>query len=484
MPSKHIRNMVCPSDSTASGFDILNIKDYILEKYVPPKLSDPIYSVVFVDGIVENKLTFKHSQLRCTELVWPFSRTGAVPMQVPIKAAQILAEADDELKGKRILEITLDMQTAEDYFQPGDTIGILPINNIKDVQLLLKHMQLTNNIEDIFQLLISTKCSKKTAKLPTYIPTHCKPYRLLRDCLNIHAIPKKQFLNVLANCCENNDERAFLCTLSSKEGSSYYNELILERGLKLLELLELCPSCKPTLEVLIEHLPRLLPRPYSIANSPVGNDLKLIFSILPEKPGVTTDMLNNLATSLLNTANPSELPKITMYARLPNQFRFTSQEANERNHILIGVGTALAPFLGFLELKEQLLANATFKTLGDTWLFAGAINETHLPCRERILAYKEAGVLQRYFESFSRVLSASFHYVQEQLLAHASEFVEFLMQENTVLYICADGGSISKSIEKAIMECLVQVKHITLDEASQELKLFKGNGKYREDLWL
>ncbi|XP_049303219.1 methionine synthase reductase isoform X2 [Bactrocera dorsalis] len=484
MASKHIRNMVCPSKSTASGFDILNIEDYILEKYVPPKLSDPIYSVVFVDSIVENKLTIKHSQLRCTELIWPFSRTGDMPLQVPIKAAQILAEADDELKGKRILEITLDMQTAEDYFQPGDTIGILPINNIKDVQLLLKHMHLTNNIDDIFQLQISTKCSKKIAKLPTYIPTHCTPYRLLRDCLSIHAIPKKQFLNVLANCCENNDERAFLSSLSSKEGSCYYNELILERGLKLLDFLELCPSCKPTLEILIEHLPRLLPRPYSIANCPVGNDMKLIFSILPEKPGVTTDMLNNLAAPLLNAANPSELPKITMYARQPNQFRFTSQEANERNHILIGVGTALAPFLGFLELKEQLLANGIFKTLGDTWLFSGAINETHLPHRERILAYEEAGVLQRYFESFSRALSATYHYVQEQLLAHASEFVEFLMQEKTVLYICADGGSISKSIETAVMECLVQVKHITLDEASQELKLFKGNGKYREDLWL
>ena len=30
-------------------------------------------------------------------------------MQVPVKAAHILAEADDEIKGKRILEITLDM---------------------------------------------------------------------------------------------------------------------------------------------------------------------------------------------------------------------------------------------------------------------------------------------------------------------------------------------------------------------------------------
>lgn len=475
--------MVCPTKSSASGFDILNIKDYILDKHVPPKLSEPIYSVTFVDCMDENKLTTKHSQLQCTELVWPFSKTGALPMQVSIRAAQILAEADDEVKGKRILEITLDHSDA-DNFQPGDTIGILPINNINDVQLLLKHIHLTNNIEDIFQLEISTNCIKKSAKLPAYIPNRCTPYRLLRDCLSIHAIPKKQFLNVLANFCRDNDERSFLSSLSSKEGSSYYNELILERGLKLLDLLELCPSCKPTLEVLIEHLPRLLPRPYSIANSPVANELKFIFSILTENPGVTTDMLNNLTTHFLNSANPSELPKITIYARQTNQFRFTAQEANERNHILIGVGTALAPFLGFLELKEKLLANAMFKMLGDTWLFAGAINETHLPHRERILAYEKAGVLQRYYENFSRVPSAKYHYVQEQLLAHANEFVEFLSQENTVLYICADGGSISKSIEKAILECVAQVKHITLEDASQELKLFKGNGKYREDLWL
>lgn len=476
--------MVCPTKSTASGFDVLNIKDYILEKYVPLKLSEPIYSVNFVDCWNENKFPNEHSQLQCTELVWPFSRTGASPIQVPISAAQIMAEADDEINGKRILEITLNMESVGDYFQPGDTIGILPINNINDVQLLLKQMQLENNIDDTFQLLISPKCIKKTAKLPTHIPNRCTPYKLLRDCLSIHAIPKKQFLNVLANCCEDNDERAFLSSLSSKEGSNYYNELILERGLKLLDLLELCPSCKPTLEVLIEHLPRLLPRPYSIANNPVANDLKIIFSILTEKPGVTTDMLNNLTIRFFNSANPLELPTITLYARQLNQFRFTAEEATERNHILIGVGTALAPFLGFLELKQQLLENAGFKTLGDTWLFAGAINETHLPHRDRILAYKETGVLQRYFESFSRVSSATFHYIQEQLVAYASEFVEFLHQENTVLYICADGGSISKSIEKAIVECLTQVKHITLEEATQELQLYKQNGKYREDLWL
>ncbi|XP_054725554.1 methionine synthase reductase [Anastrepha obliqua] len=470
--------MVCPTD-----FDKLDIKAYILNKYVPAKVSEPMYIISSADDLDELKST-KHAQLQCSDLIWPFSRPGALPAEVPIKEVQILTEQNDEIKEKCIMELIMEMQADSNYYQPGDTIGILPYNNSRDVQSLLQHMDLTNKSNSTFELQISPKCTKKTAKLPPYIPTHCTPFKLLRDCLNLHAIPKKQFLNSLANCCGNTDEREFLSCLSSKEGSPYYNELILQRGLTLLELMELCPSCKPTLEVLIEHLPRLLPRPYSIANNVISQEIKIIFSILTEKPGVTTNMLKSLGMPFLKAKKPVELPKVIAYARHSSEFRFTSQEASENNHILIGVGTALAPFLGFLEKKEQLLTDGAYTSLGDTWLFAGAATESSILHRENVLAFYSTGVLQRYFECLSRVPSAKYHYVQEQILANATELIEFLLQENTVLYVCADGGSVSKSIEKAIVECFAQVQQITLEEALETIKTFKRNGKFREDLWL
>ncbi|XP_017467173.1 PREDICTED: methionine synthase reductase [Rhagoletis zephyria] len=474
--------MVCATGSFNCDVDEVDIKNYVLEKYVPTKLSEPIYTVSYADDLESLRLT-KHAQLQCSGLIWPFCRTGTFPVEVPIKGVQMLA-GPDIAKEKCIMELTTEMQMECDYFQPGDTIAVLPSNSSREVQALLERLQLSNKSDSSFQLRISSKCTKKTAKLPPYIPSHCTPYHLLRDCLNFHAIPKKQFLITLANCCGDADEDAFLSCLSSKEGSAYYNELILERGLSLLELLELCPSCIPTLEILIEHLPRLLPRPYSIANSPQTNEIKIIFSIRSQKPGVTTNMLKTLATPLLNGTVAEKLPEITVYPRQTNQFRFTAQEASENNHILIGIGTALAPFLGFLKKKEQLLANVAYTSLGDTWFFAGATTEASLPHRDRILAMEKGNVLQRYFECLSRVPSAPYRYVHDQLLAHATVFVEFLMQKNTILYVCADGGSISKSIEEAITKCLIQVQQITREEASLTLKTFRVSGKYREDLWL
>ncbi|XP_004518010.1 methionine synthase reductase [Ceratitis capitata] len=476
--------MVCPTEIPFSEGGIININNFILDKYVPAKLSEPIYSALYANEDSAVKAPTKHAQLLCTELIWPFSRAGALPLEVPIKTVKVLAEGDDEIKAKRILELAFEMKTLNNSHQPGDTIAILPMNNVNKVQKLLQQMQLLNSAETTFQLQISSKCMKKNVKLPTYIPTLCTPYQLLRDCINIHAVPKKQFLSVLASCCSDVNEKAFLSCLSSKEASCYYNELILERGLTLLDLLELCPSCTPTLEILIEHLPRLLPRPYSLANNPLTDEVKIIFSILPQKTGVTTDMLNTFATLCLKNINIPEPPKIVVYSRQTNHFCFTVKEASEHNHILICVGTALAPFLGFLELKEQLLGSKALESLGDTWLFAGAVNEAYLPHRERILAYEEAGVLQRYYEAFSRVPNSSHHYVQEQIAAHAAEFVDFFFDEKTILYVCADGGSISKSIEKTIANCITQIRHITSEEALLIIKAYKGSGKYREDLWL
>ncbi|XP_067633584.1 methionine synthase reductase [Eurosta solidaginis] len=476
--------MVCAVESSNWDVEGLNIKDYILENYVPANASECNYTIEFVDDVAEPRRSDKHAQLRCSNLIWPFSRCGNSPTEVPIKAAQLLTKANDERNPKRIIELTIAMEYATDSYQPGDTIAILPSNDTKEIYKLLNHMQLSEKSDNIFQLQLSSKCTKKTLKVPDYIPLYCTPYLLLRDCLNIHAIPKKQFLSALANSCTNAAECAFLKCLSSKEGSGFYSKLVLDLGLTLCELLILCPSCKPTLVQLVEHLPRLLPRPYSIANNPISNEVKIIFSIRSQKPGVTTNMLSTLALRMLNDINVVDLPKIIAFGRQTNQFRFTAKEAGEHNHILIGVGTAISPFLGFLELKTQMIADNTIKSFGKIWLFAGATTERSLPHRERILAYKESNVLQHYFECLSRAPDASYLYIQDQISALGSEFVEFLMQENTVLYTCADGGKISQSIDKAIIECLAQVQKITWDEAKEVTKSLKRNGKYREDVWL
>lgn len=363
-------------------------------------------------------------------------------------------------------------------YLPGDTIGILPHNSTDDVNFVLEALNLEQRADTKCTISIKADCKKKPARIPAYIPVLTTPKEVLQDCLSLRSVPKKQFLCTLAEYCSDNLEQKFLSCLSSKEGAHLYNEIIFERGNSFIDLLRLCPTCCPPLAVLLEHLPRLTPRPYSIACSPLtaDNEVKIVFSILPKNPGVCSAMLDQMGNSLQQLQSASLL----MYFRESNKFRFSNEEI-WNDCILIGIGTGVAPFLGFLEHKSILAERENTK--GETWLFSGAKTIESAFGRDKFRQFKESNILNKYFEAYSRHSSSHFKYIQDVMLAHCEGFVDFLLKPSTILFVCADGARISKSIEDGIKKCLMQALAYDDSEAMEVIKDFRKCGKYREDLW-
>ncbi|XP_005178690.1 methionine synthase reductase [Musca domestica] len=451
----------------------INIHDFILKSYTEAKaLSDSNLEVVFDEEHVTPSKG--HGQQKCTNLVYPFAASQL--FEVPIKESKVLLESNPEENiNKSIAEITLNIEKTGISWQPGDTIAILPCNPRKEVENLLYNLDLNDEADVKCHIKVNPLCTKKTVKVPMHIPSTSTPRELLRDCINIRGVLKKQLLSSLANYCSDNDEKSFLKCLSSKEATTLYNDLIMSRGFTLLDILEICHTCRPPLALLIEHLPRLLPRPYSIANSPLVDDkeIQIIFSILNDKPGV--------ATSFLMEKIQEENPTILMYLREANTFRYVEEDYG-KNQILIAVGTALAPFLGFLQHKEQLAGQESNIPSGQTCLFVGATKEQAILHRDHLVKWKTKNILNTFSEAFSR--SSQPQYVQDVLLENSANIVELLLQPDTVLYLCADGGEISKSIETCLCRIFHEKLQISETEAGQMLKDYKAQGKYRVDVWL
>ncbi|XP_061393782.1 methionine synthase reductase [Musca vetustissima] len=455
----------------------INIHDFILKSYTEAKaLSDSNLELTYGEEHVL-PTTKEHGQQKCPALIYPFA---ASPLfEVPIKGSKLLLESNaDENINKSITEITLNVADTGITWQPGDTIAILPRNPRKEVESLLYALDLSDKADLTCHIKVSPLCTKKTVKVPAHIPTTSTPRELLRDCINIRGVLKKQLLSSLANYCSDNDEVQFLKSLSSKEASSQYNDLIMEKGFTLLDILEVCHSCRPPLALLIEHLPRLLPRPYSIANSQLENakEIQIIFSTLCDKPGVTTQFLMDKLQE--------EHPSIVMYLRQSNAFRYTTEEDFEKNQILIAIGTAMAPFLGFLQHKEHLSKQETKAAGGQTWLFVGATSQEAILHRDQLLNWQDKNVLNKFVEAYSRSSASDYKYVQDALHHHGDSIVELLSNPNTALYLCADGGEISKSIEKCLLEIFQEKLQISETEATELLKDYKAKGKYRLDVWL
>lgn len=386
---------------------------------------------------------------------------------------------DAATETKRVVELKLDISAFGDLqLEPGDTVAILPSNDSKIVEQLLQRLELAQQADTACHVRLALNCAKKSSKVPAHIPPAATPREIFTHCLALHAVPQKQFLSALANCTSDAKERSFLASLSSKQGASHYQKLIFERGLNVLDLLELCTSCLPPLALLVEHLPRLLPRPYSMANSPLENAqlLCLIYSIRAVKPGVTTSMLETKVHQHKERAEPVEL---LIYPRLHNAFRYTEEQLGG-NHILIAVGTGLAPFLGFLEHKQR---SASDLAKGHTWLYVGAKTPQAILKQQQLQAWQEAAVLQRLRLCYSRSTEPP-KYVQEMLEEDAEQLIPLLLKPESVLYVCADGAKISKSIDEGLRRCLQLVLQLGETEATERLKELRAQGKYREDVWL
>ena len=103
---------------------------------------------------------------------------------------------------------------------------------------------------------------------------------------------RKLLLRLLAEHCSDSKEGHELLRLSSRGGRDAYNSLISSGSPWLLDLLLRFPSCQPPLAALLDALPPLAPRLYSVASSPLehGETAHIAFSVVrigsPARPNV------------------------------------------------------------------------------------------------------------------------------------------------------------------------------------------------------
>ncbi|XP_050096542.1 methionine synthase reductase-like [Anopheles aquasalis] len=406
----------------------------------------------------------------------PFAATKVLTGTV--KSTAKLCEGADV---KTVYDVQLGgFEQTEHRHWPGDTVGILTYNLREDVQYLLDHLGFGNNdaaasrADSGWCVEVDKGTTKKAAKVPPFVPTTVTLRRLFAECLDLRAIPKKAFLRALASYTTDTSERRFLEILCSKEGSAEYEKIILKHGKGFLSLLKLVPSCLPPASLLVEHLPRLMPRPYSIANAyredatrPV---IRFLFSHNPIEPGITTTYLQGVKLGSL----------VHFYFRQSSDFTYKDSElANDV--VMVGTGTGISPYLAFLEHRAAALESG--RVLGKAQLIVGfRYRDRSYLCREEIAEYVRRGVLDGCREAFSRDGDARFKYVQDCIVEHRAA-IEQTMAEGSIFYVCGDSKLLLPQIADTFTLHIISGGGNAALAAST-VKALKSAGKYREDVWL
>ncbi|CAN7945350.1 unnamed protein product, partial [Ixodes hexagonus] len=283
-------------------------------------------------------------------------------------------------------------------FKPGDSFGFPCPNRDSDVEDLMTKIEFSG--ETCRVSLLPGKPSKGFEHLPK---KSCDLKWMLQTCCDLRAVPKKAFLRALADHALDENDRRRLLELCSREGAKDYADFVLESRTSILSILAAFPSCKPPVALLFEHLPRLMPRYYSVCNwepfqgqSP--RSFKIIYKLCPfslpdggREQGLCTGWLTGLAQEIMNTKGlvkgmeklqlaQSEEQKcaIPLYLRKNVSFRFP--ESLGIPIVMIGPGSGVAPYLAYLQWRREAMRAARPEVCGgETWLFTG--------CRHRQLDF-------------------------------------------------------------------------------------------------
>uniref|UniRef100_A0A8C1GTP7 Methionine synthase reductase n=1 Tax=Cyprinus carpio TaxID=7962 RepID=A0A8C1GTP7_CYPCA len=459
-----------------------------LKQSVPP-LSE---SVLNVPALPASYLEVCLEQVSTEGETVPSDKDGYREVSIS-KAVQLTQ--DDAVKNAILLELDISEQSIA--YQPGDAFDILCPNRASEVEELLLRLDLQTRKNCAVQVNL---LKNSTAKVPLHIPQSGSLQFILTWCLEIRSAPKKAFVRALADFTQNGSEKRRLLELCSKEGSADYNSFVRDTNVCLLDLLRAFPSCLPPLSLLFEHLPKLQPRAYSAASSSLQHPGKVhfVFNVVefpacPEHPartGLCTGWLADHVSSILRplgTVPASEIPSLP---RPSSTFHLPADPSIPV--VMVGPGTGVAPFIGFLQQREKEREANQEATFGETWLFFGCRHKD----KDFLFRYVEElerfalnGTLSHLIVCFSRDEPDAAGtvnrptYVQHNLRLHAKNVASILLKNKGCLYVCGDAKNMAKDVNDTLLEIIGNELQIDKLDAMKIVAGLREEKRYLQDIW-
>jgi sulfite reductase (NADPH) flavoprotein alpha-component len=242
-------------------------------------------------------------------------------------------------------------------------------------------------------------------------------------------------------------------------------------GRQLIDLLEAYPTALSPDQIRSLTRP-LAPRAYSIASSrlEVGDQAHLLIGAVryeshdqPRKGVASTFVADRLKKG----------QKIRVKLR-PN--RHFGLPAGDRDIIMVGPGTGVAPFRAFVQ--ERRATEAT----GRSWLFFGDRHFTHdfLYQLEWQDALKDR-VLTRMDVAFSRDTPQKV-YVQHKMWEQRRDLVDWI-ENGAYFYVCGDVKAMAKDVRATLVQAFADVKALSPDAAEQAVQELDRGRRFLQDVY-
>jgi methionine synthase reductase len=405
-----------------------------------------------------------------------------------------------ERNGKRVIEVSLSIPEDDSWsYQPGDSIGMIVSNTPEAVRFVLNMLKEKHGISATQKVSIDSEAPVTVA-------------HIVRHKIDLSSVVKnRKILYSLSQIATDPQERLALELLASntEEGKKLMESYIHDQFRSIVDIWRDFPSCQSiSLEAMLSLLPPIPPRYYSVSSSPLDEKkdvLTIAFSVvdyltpsLKGKDGAEMGRrrIHGLATSFLeafcspllsSTESPSLfVPRVQIFPKPTDEFVLPS--SLETPLILIGPGTGISPFMGFLAHRKALADSGG--TVGSVTVFTGCRCRDHdWLYQQELEAYKACGTISQLYSAFSRDGKEK-EYVQHLMQNRpecANHLVETIVKSGACVYICGDGNRMARDVQRAIAELLCSPQgdgNAASEEKKKDcLDRMKTDRKLLLDIW-
>ena len=365
------------------------------------------------------------------------------PFPSPLAATRRLSA---EGSAKEIHHYEFDLADSGITYAAGDALAVLPVNDPELVSAILACLDLDGDLAVEDSTLFETVLKTREIRTPG------------KDL--IAAVAEASPDGGLADIVRRDDRDALDSFLWGRD---------------ILDLLEENPSARFTADELLGLLRPLQSRQYSISSSPLASPDRIHLTVAsvrhsPE-PGARSHG-GVCSTYLSDRIADGDLTGIWLQ---PNN-AFSVPEDADRPVIMVGPGTGIAPFRGFLH--ERAEAGAT----GGNWLFFGDQHRaTDYIYEDELTDLEEKGVLTKLSLAFSRD-QAEKVYVQTRMREEAEELYRWL-EDGAYFYVCGDASRMAKDVETALLDVIAEQSGGSENAALEYLATLKKEKRYVRDVY-
>ena len=247
-------------------------------------------------------------------------------------------------------------------------------------------------------------------------------------------------------------------------------------GRQALDLLASHPA-EAELDDWLAVLRPLAPRLYSISSSPLEDPTQVHVTtsvVRFESTAAATDGAVRHGVCSAYLANLAVGAEVDVFIQRTKHFR--PPQDPDTPVIMVGPGTGIAPFRGFLHDR------AARGHAGANWLFFGERHEaSEFYYRDELDAFQRSGVLTRLDTAFSRD-GASKLYVQDRMRESAAELWKWIA-EGAHLYVCGDASRMARDVDDALRGIVAEHGGRSPKSAVTYLRAMSAEGRYARDVY-